>query len=351
MRSSKITSLVLLLATSVTASPAPPLSPPPSSPPSSPPPSLLRFTNPRVRQGDIQVIIDKNQTLEPAIQGPFPDPGIIHASDGKWYAFSTQGPNGNVPMAVADTPLGEWTMLDKDAMPDDGWTSGKDFWAPDVRKLIDGTYIMYFSGRVPDSSHCIGVSRSNKVTGPYKPDPKPFACPLKDGGAIDPAGFYDEATGKRYVMYKVDGNAIGNGGTCGNTVEPIVDTPILLQQVSPIDGSTPIGRPTWILNVDPELDGPLVEAPNIVYVAGTYVLFFSTGCYSGDGYKTKYAYSSNVEGPYVRANETLLESPDLGLVGPGGATSTEDGTLVLALHGYCGETRCMYVVEYSVESS
>lgn len=88
-----------------------------------------------------------------------------------------------------------------------------------------------------------------------------------------------------------------------------------------------------------------------MYVAGVYVLFFSTGCYDGEGYQTKYAYSSSVEGPYIRANETLLETPDLGLVGPGGATSTEDGTLILALHGYCGSTRCMYVVEYEVESS
>lgn len=189
----KIVGLALLLAASASASPR------------ASPPSFLRFTKPRVKQGDLKIIIDTNQTLVPSLQGPFADPGIIRADDGKWYAFSTQGPTGNVPVAVADQPLGNWTKLDQDAMPDDGWTSGKDFWAPDVRKLNDGTYVMYFSGRFPGSSHCIGVSRSDNVTGPYEPDPEPFACPLEDGGAIDPAGFYDEATGRRYVMYKVDG--------------------------------------------------------------------------------------------------------------------------------------------------
>lgn len=322
----KISSLVLSLACSVVASPYP-----------------------RFSKRDFKVIIDTDQILEPSLAGSFADPGLVQAGDGKWYAFATESNGAHVPVAVADEPLGDWTRLEQDAMPDIGWTSGIDFWAPDVRRLSDGSYIMYFSGRYPGDRHCIGISRSSEVTGPYEPDPGPFVCELDRGGNIDPAGFLDEQTGKRYVTYKIDGNAVGNGGSCGNTVEPIVDTPLMLQEVDVGDGSTSIGDPVAILHLEPETEGPVIEAPNIVYIEGVYVLFYSSGCYDGDGYKTRYAYASSVSGPYTRAPETLLETPDLGLVGPGGATSTEDGTLILALHGYCGDKRCMYVVEYEVE--
>lgn len=297
---------------------------------------------------DFKVLIDTDAQLEPALPASFADPSIIRGDDGIWYAFATNSGGVHVPMAHTRDPLGKWTRLAQDAMPDLGWTSGKDFWAPDVRQLPDGSYIMYFSGRVPGDKHCIGVARSESVTGPYKPDPQPLICPLNRGGAIDPSGFYDEATEKRYITYKVDGNAMGHGGSCGNSVAPIVDTPLMLQQVDNDDGSTLIGAPRPILHLRKE-DGPVIEAPNIVKIDCKYVLFFSSGCFDGNGYKTKYAYASKPEGPYVRAGETLLESPDLGLAGPGGATSTEDGKLILALHGYCDGGRCMYVVPYDVQ--
>lgn len=132
-------------------------------------------------------------------------------------------------------------------------------------------------------------------------------------------------------------------------MKPVVDTPLQLQEVDAADGSTPIGDAVTLLDLDPDSDGPVIEAPDIVSVGGVYVLFFSAGCYDGDGYEVRYAYASDVGGPYTRAPEPLLQTADLGLVGPGGATGTDDGTLVLALHGYCGDIRCMYVVEYEIE--
>ena len=66
------------------------------------------------------------------------------------------------------------------------------------------------------------------------------------GGAIDASGFKD-ADGTRYMLYKVDGNSVGNGGSCGNTVEPIISTPIMIQRVDS-DWTTLLDSPVQILD-------------------------------------------------------------------------------------------------------
>lgn len=76
---------------------------------------------------------------------------------------------------------------------------------------------------------------------------------------------------------EIDGNNAGHGGDCGNSVEPVVSTPIMLQKMLR-DGVTPDGEPVQILDRTAE-DGPLVEAPYLVRSKeGVYFLFFSSGC-------------------------------------------------------------------------
>lgn len=139
------------------------------------------------------------------------------------------------------------------------------------------------------------------------------------GGAIDPAGFAD-SDGSLYVVYKVDGNSLGGGGICGNGDESH-STPIMLQGVE-ADGVTPTAATaTQILDRDTD-DGPLVEAPNLVLVNGTYYLFFSSNCFNGPEYDTSYATAAAVGGPYAKASSPLLVSGGDGgaLESPGGAT-------------------------------
>lgn len=203
----------------------------------------------------------------------------------------------------------------------------------------ENSYVMYFSGENPEGGHCIGVARSQNSTGPYEIDPEPFACPKAEGGAIDPAGFLDKTTNKRYVVYKVDGNALGANSS----------TPIRLQEVSTEDGVTPIGEPVDIMHRTPAEDGPLVEAPNLVHTDnGKYLLFFSSHMYSDDAYDVKYAVADNVEGPYVRGPSPFLKTPALGLKGPGGGTSAEEGGF-LVFHAWCAKgKRCMYTIGYDI---
>ena len=142
---------------------------------------------------------------------------------------------------------------------------------------------------------------------------------VRQGGAIDPAGFRD-VDGTQWVVYKVDGNSLGGGGQCGNG-DFSHPTPIMLQQVSADDGVTLIGPPRQLLDRG-EFDGPLIEAPSLLRTSeGVYVLFFSSNCYNGHLYDTSYATSTNgIFGPYQKAAAPLLVTGGNGgqLQSPGG---------------------------------
>jgi beta-xylosidase len=116
---------------------------------------------------------------------------------------------------------------------------------------------------------CVGVAHSKTVTGPFED----IGIPLvrnSSVGNIDPTFFDDVATGKKYVIWKED----GNGAT-----PPEKYTPIWAAEVS-ADALKIIGDKIKLLENDPNSwEGPLVEAPWVVKHNGTYYLF-----YSGNGY-------------------------------------------------------------------
>jgi beta-xylosidase len=82
---------------------------------------------------------------------------------------------------------------------------------------------------------------SDTILGPYTSAETTIAYPLDKGGAIDPSGFTDTDGKKHYVMYKVDGNSLGDGGMCGNN-DHSHSTPLMLQPLKD-DGISPIGDP------------------------------------------------------------------------------------------------------------
>lgn len=225
-------------------------------------------------------------------------------------------------------------------------------WAPDVNQLADGSFIMYFcASTVQDTTkHCIGAAKSSSISGPYTATSNtPLFCPLSVGGAIDPSGFLDPATNQRYVVYKIDGNSIGHGGACGNTVAPIVSTPIMLQAVA-ADGVTLQGNPVQLLDNNGAADSGITEAPSLVRSSsGEYVLFFSTGCYSGTNYDTQLATASSVAGPYTRQGNLLVTGED-GLTSPGGADIHTDGQHML-FHANYGNGRALYTAVVNIQSS
>ncbi|KAI2606541.1 glycoside hydrolase family 43 protein [Hypoxylon sp. NC1633] len=282
----------------------------------------------------------------------FPDPSILQDEDGTWYAFGTAGNGKQVQVATGENLYQGWSLLrDVDALPQSAaWTTGRNTWAPDVHLMPNGKYVMYYSGEAAENTahHCIGTATSDTATGPYVPDDEPFACDLSAGGAIDPSGFTDD-NGKRYVLYKVDGNSIGHGGSCGNTVEPIIPTPIMLQEVGD-DGVTKIGDPVPIFDRSDE-DGPYVEAPSLLRTAdGLYILFFSSGCYVESSYNVNYATASSVKGPFQRAQRPMIRTGEYTLQAPGGATAVHvDDRVGIAFHANCQQGRCMHTSQTVVE--
>jgi beta-xylosidase len=305
---------------------------------------------------------EKRGIIGPVITSSFPDPTFLKVGR-LWYAFSTNtapygfgnpAPGNNItrtPMATSKDFI-HWKVRENyDALPVVGeWSSGANTWAPHVARLRTGKFVLYYSADhkpvegIKDATHCVGVALSDKVEGPYKPLKKPFACPLKSGGAIDASSFVDR-DGKMYVMWKVDGNHVGNGGDCNNSIPPLQSTPIMMQEVDPRDGYTKIGKEFEILDRGEE-DGPLVEAPSMALVGNTYFLFFSSNCFAGPNYDATFATSVNgIRGPYKKTGARLLYSGLNGLISPGGVHVDRSGTRI-AFHANEGETaesRNMYV--------
>lgn len=301
-----------------------------------------------------EILHGRRSAAVPAFNSNFADPSIFQDTDGQWYAFATEGNGKTVQVARAPAVLGPWELLDHDDLlpTSPSWATGKYTWAPAVDRVDDGSYVMYYSAQLDGEYsrfHGIGTATADSVLGPYTPSPgKPFAANVTAGGAIDASGFRDGKTGKRYVVYKVDGNSLGSGGSCGNVDAPVHPTPIMLQEVE-ADGVTRLGGPTPILDRT-EDDGPLVEAPSLLRMRdGRYVLFYSSGCFNDASYRTNYAIASEVTGPYVRAKQAMMKSGDrLGLAAPGGAAAAADGS-ALVFHADCPQGRCMHVSVLNVD--
>lgn len=292
--------------------------------------------------------LSKRATIQPILNGQnFPDPGIIKVDAG-WHAFSTNAiVNGKrVHMQKAFTPdYRNWQFTaGEDALPNlPGWVDPANprVWAPDPVQLNDGSFIMYYTAALKSNTrlHCLSYAKSRTVAGPYvDSSSQPFICPLSEGGAIDPAGYFDPKDGTRWITYKIDGNAIGHGGECGNTVAPIVPTPLMLQQVGQ-DGVTKIGNPVAILR-NGNQDGAYIEAPALTKLNGKYILFFSPQCYSTPKYKVEYATADNIKGPYTRRGQLLATGTD-GLKAPGGLDVAINGDHAI-WHGDLGAGRASY---------
>jgi beta-xylosidase len=202
--------------------------------------------------------------------------------------------------------------------------------------------VLYFAATTNWNSemHCIGTAVSSSINGPYQPSDQVFACDDQRGGSIDPSGFVDPATGARYVVYKIDGNSLGDGGPCRNEFTKL-PTPIMLQQVGD-DGVSLVGGPIQILDRS-DLDGPLIEAPSLAVIGGQYYLFFSSNCWNTDLYDVSFAVADSVSGPYTKRGPMLLTG-DMGLSGPGGAGVSPDGNFIAFHAGPVGD-RSMYTAQ------
>ncbi|WP_460400583.1 family 43 glycosylhydrolase [Actinophytocola sediminis] len=263
------------------------------------------------------------------INRDFPDPEVLQVG-GTYYAYSTSSSPGRVPYATAPAPTGPWTIRG-DALPQKpAWAGTGGFWAPDVSRRADGRYLMYFTGpSVATGRMCLGAALADGPAGPFTPTSgQPLVCNAGEGGDIDPSSFVD-GNGARYLLYKNDGNAIG---------QPT----IIWLQPTAADGVTFTGNRVELLRNNRPEDQGVIEAPVLVRRPTQYVLFYSAGVYTTGNYHTSYAVAGTLTGPYTRAYRPLITTASLdnAVNGPGGADVVGDR---IFFHGHLsGGGRGMY---------
>jgi beta-xylosidase len=235
-----------------------------------------------------------------------PDPFVL-ADGGRYVLYSTQVGLHNVPVATSPD-LRQWSPP-SDALPVlPAWAEWGRTWAPGVTRL-GGRYLLYFAAHHGASGHqCIGVATSPSADGPFvSPAPDPLVCQTHLGGSIDPHPFID-SRGAAYLVWKADGNAIGQPST------------LFAQHLQP-DGVTLTGQPVPLLHSDAAWEQPLIENPALVASGASYVLLYSGGWWESAGYATGYATCHTPLGPCTKATvdrPLLASSGDQ--AGPGGAT-------------------------------
>jgi arabinan endo-1,5-alpha-L-arabinosidase len=233
------------------------------------------------------------QNLEIVLDIDFPDPSVMRASNGKYYAYATQRSAAekiyNVQLAESDN-LKDWRFVG-DALPSKPeWASTtQDFWAPHV--LEDGgRFYLYYSALPNDrQGMAIGVAISDNPLGPFtdKGSPLIYGHWLVN---IDPFAFYDPQTGKKLLYWGSGFEAIKARELADNWLDFKKDSPLF-----------EILHPSWEIPHENLIEGAFIRyRPE----QGYYFLFTS-----GDDFSDRYAIlisrSKNALGPYKKLSEEV----------------------------------------------
>ena len=230
----------------------------------------------------------------PVLDADFPDPVVLKALDGFYYAYATQTEIGGkwVNIQLARSPdLVNWQHLG-DALPAKPvWASKtQDFWAPHVARHGD-TYYMYYSAKpdTADERHglCLGVATAGGPLGPFVDIGKPLQC--GEGFVnIDPMSFDDPATGKRLLYW-------------GSGFQAIKVQELGPDRLSFAPGSKPVDL-VPIIKDDPNQYERLVEGAWVIRRDGWYYLFYSgDNCCGKDAhYAVLVARSRSATGPFEK---------------------------------------------------
>ncbi|HXQ19140.1 MAG TPA: glycoside hydrolase family 43 protein [Acidimicrobiales bacterium] len=225
--------------------------------------------------------------------GDVADPFVLRVGN-QLLLFSSQASffGENVPLRVSGS-LTEWRGPPIDALPvlpawaDDGFT-----WGPDVRR-VGARYVLWFSAPLRSSgaalTKCIGEAVSRSPYGPYRAGAAPLVCQLDHYGSIDPRSFMDRR-GRLWLSWKSDDNADLNGPGHSS---------IYVQRLSR-SGISLLGSPVQLLTADEPWEGRIVEAPDMVYAADHYWLFYSGNWFNQPDYGIGVAECVSPTGPCVK---------------------------------------------------
>jgi len=201
----------------------------------------------------------------PIIDENFPDPTIIRASDGWYYAYATQTKRAGriINLQVARSrDLVEWEYMGEGLPQKPLWaTDSQKIWAPHVSEH-GGRFYLYYSARPTAADYLsLAVAVADAPAGPFVDSGRPL-LPGPGFTCIDPMAFDDPATGKRLLYW-------------GSGFGPIWVQELAAGRLGFEPGSAPqaVVHPTT--SHDPNDYHRLVEAAWVHYHDGWYYLFFS----------------------------------------------------------------------------
>jgi arabinan endo-1,5-alpha-L-arabinosidase len=232
----------------------------------------------------------------PVFDADFPDPTVLHASDGWFYGYATQtivnGRMVNIQVARSKD-LVEWEHLG-DALPvKPAWADQtQKFWAPHVSQFGDTFYLYYSADPNTLTGLCLAVATSKSPRGPFVDSGKPLKCG-ESFVNIDPMAFDDPATGKRLLYW-------------GSGFQPIRVQELAPDRVSFMPGSRAVELVQTIKDERPDNYQRLIEGAWVTRRGGYYYLFYSGDNCCGDKahYAVMVARSRSATGPF----ETLAQA-------------------------------------------
>jgi arabinan endo-1,5-alpha-L-arabinosidase len=229
-----------------------------------------------------------SQYVNPVLDVDFPDPAVVRAPDGAYYAYATQTTGRRVQVSRS-TDLVTWSTPGE-AMPTKPvWTStGSNYFAPDV-VYRDGRFLMYYSAQADTTAgaYCIGVAQSTVATGPFTDVGRPLVCG-PGFTTIDAQAFDDPQSGRRYLYW-------------GSNSAPLVVRELAADRQSFAPGSQTVSlvspRPGNYLNA---YDIDLIEGPWVTYRAPYYYMYFSGNrcCGAEAHYAVMVARAPSPTGPF-----------------------------------------------------
>jgi len=241
--------------------------------------------------------------VNPVLARDFPDPCVLRAPDGVYYAYGSGSAGARVQ--VASSPdLVSWTYHGE-GLTKPSWQGGGS-WTPDVR-LRGGVYFMYVNVQDTRGVACIAVATSSSPAGPFV-DARgaPLVCsPSAALGSADAPFAYDDGA-TPLLLY-------------GSAGAPIVAVELAANRTAVA------GAPAALLAPDAgaPYEARLVEAAWLHARGGFTYLF-----YSGDkccGATARYAVSvarsaAGARGPFVKMGAASGSDSSVVLsAGPGGA--------------------------------
>jgi len=260
----------------------------------------------------------------PVHGGDFADPFVLRTPGG-YCAYATQAGNLNVQV-MSSIDLVGWVHLGN-ALPElPKWAESGFTWSPSVLER-HGRYVLFYTVRHRGSGlQSISTAIGDRPEGPFvDTSAGPFVFQRDRGGSIDPSPFVD-VDRTAYLLWKSDDNALHRPSSlwgCALTS----------------DGLSLAGDAVRLLGHDRGWEAPLVEAPSMVRVEGTYFLFYSANWWESSRYAIGYATAESPLGPYVKATKWRPWMAANGRAhGPGGQEffTDADGQLWMAYHAWVG---------------